>query len=89
MSETKVEATSGGCCGCISFILLLAGGIMYGVCQDAIERNVCGGNQEIADAGFIMMIVGGSLMGFVVMILLCFCCIGSTAVCCSACSSNV
>lgn len=60
-------------CNACSVVLLISGGIMYGVCKDD-ER--CGGNPSIAHAGYIMMIVGGALMGLSLLLCFCFCCIG-------------
>lgn len=60
-----------GCGGCISFILLVGGGIMYGVCKDASIDGSCGGKTEIADAGLIMLFIGAGLMGLTI---LCCCC---------------
>lgn len=60
-------------CGCvIAVILLIAGGIMFNVCEDAVENNICGGNDRIEKAGLIMMIVGGSIIGVDVICCLCF-----------------
>jgi hypothetical protein len=70
---------------CLSLIPLIVGGIMYGVCKDASVNGSCGGNQEISDAGFIMMIVGGSMLGLSIFI--CFCFMG--VVCCSGFCDNV
>jgi len=73
MASTEVLVRSGGssCSGFLSLILLITGGIMYGVCKDASVNGSCGGNQEISDAGFIMMIIGGSMLGLSIFI--CFC----------------
>ncbi|BCU09420.1 hypothetical protein [Sicyoidochytrium minutum DNA virus] len=66
-------------CGCfLAAALLIAGGVMYSVCQDAVENNICGGNERIENAGLIMMIVGGALMGID---LLCCCCLVGVIAC--------
>jgi hypothetical protein len=88
MTSTEALVRSGGgssCGGFLSLILLIAGGIMYGVCKDASVNGSCGGNQEISDVGFIMMIVGGSMLGLSIFI--CFCFMG--VVCCSGFCDNV
>ena len=86
MSESGVASSaSSGCCGFLSLILLVAGGVMYGVCQNASVNGNCGGNQEIPDAGLIMMYVGGAMLG--VSILLCCCFTG--VVCVGAACSKV
>lgn len=53
----------GGCCGSLACLLLIAGGIMFGICADAVESGVCGGHEEYKNAGVIMMAVGGGLLG--------------------------
>jgi hypothetical protein len=89
MASTEALVRSGGgssCGGFLSLILLIAGGIIYGVCKDASVNGSCGGNQEISDVGFIMMIVGGSIVAFIIFIcffLMVFMC------CCSYFCDNV
>ena len=61
-SHSEGKAAGGGCGVSLPALLLIAGGIMYGVCKD--EEGSC---EKIAEAGEIMMIVGGSLYGL-------FCC---------------
>jgi len=45
---------------CLSLgpVLLVSGGIMYGVCKNAISQGTCSGNGDIATAGIAMMFVG-------------------------------
>ena len=52
----------------VAFLLLIAGGVMFGVCKDPGD---CNNNQTIAEAGKIMMIVGGSLYGLALVIVCC------------------
>ena len=90
MSTQTVElnrggAKGGGCCGFIALILLIGGGIMYGVCKDAELNGKCGGHQEIADAGFGMLIAGASIFGLIVALFVMLCICGGGALCCFKC----
>lgn len=81
-------SSGGGCCGCIGFLLLLTGGIMYGLCLNAVERNVCDQNEQYEQVGFILMMVGAGIEGLSVLICLCMCCIGGGIICCSICEDD-
>lgn len=87
-SEEGAVAIGGGgrCCWFISFLLFVSGLVMYLVCKDAEINGDCGGNQEIAEAGFIMLIVGSSLMGLSIALCVLFCICGTGAFCCMACN---
>ena len=60
----------------IASILLIAGGIMYAVCKD--EEDNC---PKVAEAGEIMMIVGGAMIGLV-------CCCAASIFACAAASKK-
>ena len=70
MGEEVARNTGGGCCGCLGFLLLIVGAIMYSVCKDAQTTGKCGGHEEISEAGFIMLIFGVTSVGVTI---LCFC----------------
>lgn len=77
MSEERIVPCTGCFLCTISVLILIGGGIMYGVCRDADINGKCGGNIEIAESGYIMMIVGGSLVAFdIVLLICCFCIMG-------------
>lgn len=54
--------------------MIIAGLIMYLVCNDAEARGKCNGNQEIADAGYIMMMIGISIQGLLCFLFCCLAC---------------
>ena len=77
MEQQSAAAGGGGCCGSLFVLLLITGGVMYGVCKDADTNGKCGGNVEIAEAGYIMMIVCGSLLA--AQCLVCLLCVSCMA----------
>ena len=77
MEQQSAAAGGGGCCGSLFVLLLIAGGVMYGVCKGADTNGKCGGNVEIVEAGYIMMIVCGSLLA--AQCLVCLLCVSCMA----------
>ena len=68
----------GGCCCTLGAILLIAGGIMFAVANRACNDPERECNQSLRDAGEIMMITGGALIGVA-------CACVATIICCAGC----
>lgn len=81
MAESQTSNAGGGCCGCLGIVLIITGCVMWQICDQAVERNVCDQNQQISDVGFILFIVGVSLEGVAILLCICACC----AIGCIAC----
>lgn len=63
-----------GCGIGLGTLLLLVGGIMYGICKDAGTNGTCGGNTNIAEVGYILLFVGVGLYAAAILILIIVCC---------------
>ena len=82
--ETAVARSgSGSCCGCLGLFFLIVGGCMYGICKDAIERDVCNQNDQIENTGFILLMIGAGIEGLSILICLLMCCCLAGAACTS------
>ena len=84
MSESKQSLS---CFFPVPFILLIVGGCMYGICKDAgmIEEGFgnetiinmdCGGNDNIARIGWIILMIGVGLQALIFCLIFVGCCIG-------------
>lgn len=76
-NQNKGSGGGGGCGIGLGPLLLLIGGIMYGVCKNAATMGTCGGNVDIANVGFILMMVGVGICALAILILIVLCCLSA------------
>lgn len=64
------------CCMCSGMVFIISGGLMYLLCLDAVERNVCGENEQIEKVGLILFYIGVGIYSLYVVfcLLMCLCC---------------
>lgn len=59
----------------LAILLLLAGGVMYGLCNGDDGHELCHNSSKFEDVGRALLITGGSIIGAVFVIYVVFICV--------------
>lgn len=52
----------------VGFNFIISGSLLAFVCGDAEVRNTCGSNERFEDAGFILIYIGVSIIGVIMLL---------------------